>query len=126
VSYWSADADGCDFAFNCVGVYALLIKERMFQDAELAIEKSMAEQSIVASLRCLRALDAQFGKAIRIGFRGKDLDVAEKLFESWYAKAGVKVPKKHRAEMLAIAREEFRLYREQLRVERSRSAAAEG
>lgn len=114
MSYWSADADGCDFAFNCVGIYALTLKERMFHDAELAIEKSMAEQSIVASLRCLRALDAQFGKAIRIGFRGKDLELAEKLFEAWYAKAGAKVPKKYRGEMLSVAREEFRLYREQL------------
>jgi phosphotransferase system HPr-like phosphotransfer protein len=116
VSYWSADADGCDFAFNCVSVHAVALKKRMFHDAELAIENSMAEQSIVASLRCLRALDAQFGKAIRIGFRGKDLELAVKLFESWYEKAGAKVPKKHRAEMLSVAREEFRLYREQLSV----------
>jgi hypothetical protein len=116
VAYWSADADGCDFGFNCVGVHAIALKKRMFHDAELAIEKSMAEQSIVASLRCLRALDAQFGKAIRIGFESEDLDLAEKLFESWYEKAGAKVPKKFRAKMLSIAREEIRLYREQLKV----------
>lgn len=116
MSYWSADADGCDFAFNSVGVHALTIKERMFHDAEIAIENSMAEQSIVASLRCLRALDAQFGKATRIVFRAKHLELAERLFGSWYEKAGSKVPKKLRAKMLLVARKEFRLYRKQLKV----------
>ena len=55
MSYWGSGPIDNDYAFGAVGVYVLLIKERMFQDAESVIEKSHPEQGIIASLQCLRA-----------------------------------------------------------------------
>ena len=42
--YWGSGSIDNDYAFDGVGVYILLIKERMFRDAENVIAKSYSLQ----------------------------------------------------------------------------------
>ncbi|MEM7244658.1 MAG: hypothetical protein AAF533_04910 [Acidobacteriota bacterium] len=114
MAYWGAGPAENDYAFDEVGVIALLIKERMLKDAEAVIKEAHPEQGIVASVRCLRLLDAEFPKCVRLAFRKKGLANAERLFEKWYGAVSGKLPEKHREAIRSGAHAEFSLYREQL------------
>lgn len=108
--YWSAEPTGCDYAFGAVGVYILLIKERMFTDAENVISKSFPEQSIVASLNCLRLLGVPHRKNLLVHFGKRDFARARDMFYEWYEAVESKLPREYRDEIAAAAEREFALW----------------
>jgi hypothetical protein len=114
MSYWGSGPADNDYAFGAVGVYVLLIKDRMFQDANVVLEASHPEQGIVASVRCLRLLAAEFRKCVRVHFRKKELAKARELFDRWFEAAKARIPKKHREVIRAEATEEFDLFEKEV------------
>lgn len=105
--YWGSKPTDNDYAFDAVGVNVLLIKQRMFQDAENVIEKSFPEQGIIASLQCLRLLAIEFPKNVRLQFGRKDFEKAKAAFEQWYDKVQQKLPAKYREAIRTEAEMEF-------------------
>ena len=112
--YWSAEPTGSDYSFGAVGVYILLIKDRMFADAENVIAKSFPEQGIIASLVCLRLIGAPHRKNLMVHFRKRDFARAQSMFREWYDLTKTKIPAKHRQEIVAEAEREFELWDEQI------------
>lgn len=112
--YWGSGSTDNDYAFGAVGVYVLLIKERMFVDAERVIEKSHPEQGIVASLECLRLLAGAFPKCVSVHFRRKEFEKAKEAFGRWYEAVHDKLPQEHREAIRANAEAEFELFEAQV------------
>lgn len=112
--YWGNGPIDNDYAFDAIGAYVHLIRERMFKDAETVIDRAHAEQGIVASLQCLRVLDAEFPKCVRVTFRRMDLERAVTLFDAWCEVARSKLPEERLEAVKASAEAEFRRYRDQL------------
>lgn len=112
--YWGSNSTDNDFAFNAVGAYIVLIKERMFQDAEKVIAKSYPEQGIVASLECLRLLAAQFPKCVKVHFRRKEFDKAKEAFGRWYECVKDQLPQDYREDIRSSADSEFQLFEAQV------------
>ena len=79
MAYWDNGPDGCDFAFGAIGVYVLFIKKRMMDDCKNVMNTSHTEQSIVASIVCLRLIGEQFPKSLSVHFRRKDFEKAKKM-----------------------------------------------
>jgi hypothetical protein len=98
--YWSSDADGCDHAFSHIGVYTLIIKEKMFNEIAACTDELFPEQSLTASLICLRIIVEQFPKRQGISFSLSDILKADELFMRWYSAVEKKIPKKYRAGVL--------------------------
>ena len=114
MSYWGSGPTDNDYAGVGVGAIVQSIRERLFVEAERSVEASNSEQSIVALVCCLRAIDSRFPKDARVGFGPRHLERAEKLFFVWFEKMSSKIPSKDRSKVLAEAEREFRAYREQL------------
>jgi hypothetical protein len=114
MSYWGSGPIDSDYAFDAVGVYVLMIKDRMFQGAETVIQKAHPEQSIVASVQCLRLLAAQFPKCVMVHFGSKALQKAREEFGRWYELVQEKLPAKYREAVRTNAEAEFQLFEEQV------------
>jgi hypothetical protein len=112
--YWGSGSADSDYAFGAVGTYVLMIKERMFQDAEKIIEKSFPEQGIVASLVCLRLLAGAFPKCVSVHFRRKEFEKAKEAFGRWYEAVQNKLPQDYREAIRANAEAEFHLFETQV------------
>ena len=61
--YWSSEADGSDHPFSHIGVYMLIIKKRMLNEIIACTNELLPEQSLTASLVCLRLIVEQFPEA---------------------------------------------------------------
>jgi hypothetical protein len=108
--YWGSGSADNDYAFDAVGAYIFLIKQRMFQDAENVVNKSYPEQGIVASLECLRLLAGQFPKCVKVHFRRKEFEKAKEAFDRWYESVKDKLPKSYREAIKTNADREFQLF----------------
>ena len=114
MSYWGSGADDSDFAFGAVGAYIYLLKERMLNDIKVVREKTCPEQSIVASLVCLRLIGERFPKSLSVHFRRADFESARRAFEDWYEAVRHKLPPEYRARIAEEARVEFELFEERI------------
>jgi hypothetical protein len=112
--YWGPGPDQSDYAFNAVGAYIYLIKERMMKDIGTVLEKGFPEQGMVASIACLRALGELFPKNLSVHFGKKDFAFVVSAFNEWMAKVGPRIPSKHREALLAEAQREFALFEERI------------
>lgn len=112
--YWGPRPDENDFAFDAIGAYAYLIKERLFSDMAVAIDKAYPEQAIVASVKCLRLLAQEFPKCVSLHFRRRQLEDAKAGFERWYSLVGEKLPDEISAAIREEADAEFEMYEEQI------------
>lgn len=112
MAYWGSGVADCDYAFDHVSVYVFEIKQRMLKDMENVLQKSYPEQSIVASVKCLRLLWEGFPKCVRLNFGRRDLERCEQSFELWYTAVAARLPAKHRAAIRSEAMLEFALFRE--------------
>ncbi len=110
MSYWGSRPEECDFAFGAVGVAILRIKKKMFEDIEVVKRKAYPEQSILASLVCLRLLGEHFPKNLSVHFRRKDLEQVRAAFAAWFHQAEEEIPKQYRDRLLEQAEAEFRLF----------------
>ncbi|MFN3148585.1 hypothetical protein [Bremerella sp.] len=110
MAYWGSSSTENDFAFDGVGAYIYLIRERMFEDAESVIEDEYPEQSIIASLQCLRLLASRFPNNVRVSFGKHEFAKAKECFFKWYDSVHKKIPKKYREDILANAKAEFKLF----------------
>jgi hypothetical protein len=112
--YWGSGPDDCDYAFDTVGVYILLIKERMMKDIATVLEKAFPEQGMVTSLACLRLIGERFPKALAVHFGKRDFAFVVSAFDEWLTKVGSKVPTQYRDTMITEARAEFALFEERI------------
>lgn len=114
--YWGNGLDECDYAFDAVGAYVFLIKDKMLRDMATVIEKAYPEQSIAASLACLRQIGERFPRELAVGFRRKDLEHVKRGFDQWYSLVGDNLPPERRVAILAEAKREFDVFDERFGV----------
>ena len=114
MAYWGSKPIDSDFATGAIGAYIYLLKERLQKDTETVLKKCHPEQSIVASLTCLRLLSEQFPKNVRVHFGRKDYLQSKEAFEQWYDAVRTKLPAKYRDEILDEANKEFALFEERV------------
>ncbi len=114
MAYWGHMPDESDFAFDAIGAYIFLLKERMLKDIATVLEKTYPEQSMVASITCLRLIGERFPKALSVHFRKRDFAFVVRAFDEWLAKVGPQLPDKHRNAIVAEARAEFALFEERI------------
>jgi len=112
--YWGTKPADSDYAFDALGAYLFLIKERMFNDMTTAIEKAYPEQSILASLQFVRLVSAEFPECVNVHFRKKELLRAKAGFAEWYEVAKGKIPAEYRHAILSEADKEFDLFERQV------------
>lgn len=112
--YWGSRADENDYAFDAVSAYVFLIKERMMSDMATVIEKAYPEQSITASLACLRQIGERFPKCLEVVFRKKDYERAKDGFEQWFSLVAEKLEPERRDAIRAEALREFELFKERV------------
>lgn len=117
--YWGSGSIENDYAFDAIGSYVFMIKERMFQDADKVIEKCYPEQGIVASLECLRLLAGQFPKCVKVHFRKKELLRAKEAFGRWYESVCDQLPADHRESIRSNAESQFHLFETQVLAQKS-------
>ena len=110
MSYWGDGADESDFAFGAVGAYIYILKERMLNDIKVIREKAYPEQSIVASLVCLRLIGERFPKSLSVHFTRADFESARRAFDDWYQATRSRVPQQYATSIAAAARVEFELF----------------
>lgn len=114
MAYWGSGADDSDFAFDAVGVRICVLKEQMLNDIRVVREKAYPEQSIVASLICLRLLGERFPKSLRVHFGRKTFESARSAFEDWYEAVKEELPLAHRTSIYEEAQLEFKLFEERI------------
>ncbi|MFN7806137.1 MAG: hypothetical protein ACK5TO_19150 [Planctomycetaceae bacterium] len=114
MAYWGSRSADNDYAFDAVGAYICLIKERMFRDSETVIEKSFSEQGIVASIECLRLLARQFPKCVKVHFRRKEFEKAKEAFDRWYESVKHQLPQEYREAIKSNADSEFQLFEDEV------------
>lgn len=114
MAYWGSGPADNDYAFGEISVYVLIIKERMFTDADGCIDEAFPEQAIVATLQCIRLLAGQFHKSVRRSFRRNDFEKAKEAFGRWYESVEKKLPKKYRDAIRSNAEAEFELFEAQV------------
>lgn len=112
--YWGSGSADNDYAFDTVGAYVFLIKDRMFQGASKVVEKSYPEQAIIASLQCLRLLAAEFPKCVKVHFRRKEFAKAKDAFGVWFDSVKDRIPYEHREAIRLDAEKEFALFEKQV------------
>lgn len=105
---------GNDYESGKVGVYVLLIKEKMFNDMATVIAKSFPEQSIVASVKIIRLLASEYPKSVSVHFGKKELLKAESGFAEWYDLVCEKIRPPYRDRVLKEAEAEFSRFRNQI------------
>jgi hypothetical protein len=114
MAYWGSKPAENDYAFDAVGAYVFLIKERMLKDMVVVLEKSYPEQAILSSLKCLRLLSEEFPECVRVHFRKKDLEVCRAGFKKWHDEVYDKLPTEYRDAILLQANTEFTLFEERV------------
>ena len=114
MAYWGDAADESDFAFDAIGAYILLLKQRMFQDIATVLDKAHPEQTMVASLTCLRLLGERFPRALSVHFRERDFAFVTRSFDEWLDKAGPQLSAKRRTALADEAKAEFALFEERI------------
>jgi hypothetical protein len=117
--YWGGKPDDCDYASGAVGVYILLIKNRMMEDIAGVLKEEFPEQAIIVSLTCLRLLGEQFPKDLSVHFGKKDFAFVRGAFDEWYAKVSHRLPSKYRTQIVEEAHKEFALFEERILKRRS-------
>lgn len=108
--YWGEKSCDSDFAFDSVGAYIYLLNSRMKKDIENVKAKNYPEQSILASLKCVRLILNEYPKMIGVHFKKRDYEFARQNFTDWYTQSVDNIPKKYSEGLLAEARKEFLLY----------------
>ncbi len=114
MAYWGTQADENDFAFDAISAYVLLIKERMMNDMATVLEKAYPEQSLTASLACLRQIGERFPKCLAVAFRKADLQRARVAFDQWYSLVAKQLEPERRDAIRTHAINEFELFQTQL------------
>jgi hypothetical protein len=61
--YWGDGADECDYAFDGIGTYVVIIRDRMLKDIANVIQRAYPEQGITASIACLRVIGERAGES---------------------------------------------------------------
>lgn len=112
--YWGPKPDENDFAFGSLGAIFYLIIERMNKDSATVLSKSYPEQSMIASLTCLRLLGEQFPKNLSVHLGKQGYEAVKSAFEEWYAKVRDKQPPKYRNAILVEAKKEFAHFEERI------------
>jgi hypothetical protein len=112
--YWGSKPAENDYAFDAVGVYVHLIKERMLKDLAGVINESYPEQGVLASLQCLRLLAEAFPKSVRVHFRKREFEHCRAGFARWYDAVKEKLPVEYREAILSEANTEFALFEERV------------
>jgi hypothetical protein len=112
--YWGDSADECDYAFDAIGAYVILIRDRMTTDMATVIQQAYPEQGITASVACLRLLGERFPKCLDVSFRRKDFERAKEGFSEWYGLVRDKLPPERRDGIAAEAKKEFELFEERI------------
>lgn len=108
--YWGSKPIDCDYAFDAIGAYVFLIKDRMFKDMTVVRDKSHPEQGIIASLQCIRVIAEQFPKCVRPHFRKREFEQSKAAFSEWYELVKDKLPSEHRDLIRIEAEAEFSLF----------------
>lgn len=108
--YWGSGAADSDYAFDAVGVYVSIIKDRMFVGAQNVIDKQFPEQAILASLKCIRMLANEFPKCVGVQFGSREFDKARKAFDAWFGSVQSKLPQEYRVGIALEAQAEFELF----------------
>lgn len=114
MSYWGNEPIDNDFAFDQVGSYIYLMRERMFKSMDAVIDKPHPEQSMIASLQCIRLLAEQFPKCVSVNFGKSEFEETKAAFKKWYDVAHKKIPAKYREAVLEAAETEFALFEERV------------
>lgn len=122
MSYWNNEVDGCDYAFDAVGVYILNIKKLMFSDMDAVISKRYPEQSIAATVCLLRHIGERFPQ-IRDVFGRQDLERARNGFRQWFELTKEKLPIDRRDAIYFSAEEEFGIFEERFLTRRKPDTA---
>jgi hypothetical protein len=112
--YWGTNPEDCDFAFDSVGACFYLIKDRLMRDIAAVLGKSYPEQSMVATLTCLRLLGERFPKNLRVHFGRRDFQFVVDAFHEWVTKVGPDLPAERRDAIVAEASAEFALWEERI------------
>ena len=113
MSYWGTDIHDNDFAFDSVGAIVFMIKERMLADIEAVKSKNYPEQSIAASLACLRVIGERFPKCLSVHFRKRDFEAVRAEFYQWLD-TDATIPADLREGIKQSAEIEFRLFEERI------------
>ncbi|QDU08168.1 hypothetical protein [Gimesia aquarii] len=119
MSYWGNRPIDNDFAFDQIGSYIYLIKERMFQSVDVVIDKPHPEQSMIASLQCIRLLAQEFPKCVSVSFGRSEFEETKAAFEKWYDAVYKKIPAKYREAVLEAANTEFALFEERVLIKKN-------
>lgn len=109
MSYWGNEVDGSDYAFTTIGSYIVLIKKRMFKDLEGTLEESFEEQSLIASLACIRLIGERFPECLSVSFRRSEFERAKAGYYKWYELVESKLPFKRKVELKKEAEKEMAL-----------------
>lgn len=115
MSYWGSGPTDNDYAFDSIGAQVVVFRDRMFADAKTVIERAHPEQSLVAAVTCLRLLDRQFPKCVRVSFGRRELERAETTFGEWLQRVDAALPPDLAQSLKDEAGAEFERYRVQLR-----------
>ena len=86
----------------------------MMDDCKNVMNTSHTEQSIVASIVCLRLIGEQFPKSLSVHFRRKDFEKAKKMFNDWYTETYDSLPAERRDAIKTEAQAEFDLFEESI------------
>ena len=112
--YWSSKPDGCDYAFDSVGIIVDKIVETMNKEIKVVVSKSHPEQSMLSSLTLLRLIAQEHRTNVVEVFSRKKFENLKETFYSWYENVSAKIPSKYREELLKTAKEEFQKYEQQV------------
>jgi len=112
MAYWGTKSGDSDFASMAVTACVVRIREQLFKDIETVLSKEYPEQSIIATLVCLRAIAVHHRKWVKLKFSKSDYAKAKSSFEEWYGKVNSKIPAKYRKQVLEEANEEFKQFEE--------------
>ena len=113
MSYWGTDVHDNDFAFDAVGAIVFLIEERMLADIKGVKSENHPEQSIAASLACLRVIGERFPKCLRVHFGKRDFEAVRSEFYQWL-EGQPKIPADLKEGIRQSAENEFRLFEERI------------
>ena len=81
---------------------------------DAVINKPHPEQSMIASLQCIRLLAEEFPKNVSVHFGKSEFEEAKAAFEKWYDTVHKKIPAKYREAVLEAANAEFALFEERV------------
>lgn len=99
MTYWGSDFDENDFAFDSLGAGIYLLLGLMEKDANIVLEKSYPEQSMLIFLHIFSELAELYPKCTSVHFgKKKYLDI-KSMFKEWYTKVSPNLPKEYKEEV---------------------------